>query len=271
MIKRIILFHTLSAMALILGNCQLQASGWTNVQVSSFYSVSRDRTINFAIYTPPGYGTGNQHYPVLYFLHGVSGNHLMYWAQISESIPEARGDAGEWLNQLITAGTIPPMIIVTPDDTDGGWGETNEAMVTQELIAHIDANWRTIPNRSGRAIEGFSMGAMGTSRYATQHSDLFCSAIIMSMPGRESHINFWQENRETILSDQLITRLIVGEKDRRYNFLIHFHNDLLAIEIPHEFESYSNIDHYFGDLYNQAGIEGLQFHGNCFENGKPAT
>lgn len=263
----IIIFTT----ALILGSCEPQAPEWTNVEFSSLFSVSRDQMIDFAIYTPPDYESGDQHYPVLYVLHGTGSDYLMYWAQISESIPEANGDAGAWLNQLIASDMIPPMIIVTPDETDGSWAETNETMVTQELVAHVDTNWRTIPNRSGRAIEGFSMGAMGASSYAARNSDLYCSTIIMSMPRREPLIGFWQENREKILADQLRTRLIVGEEDNRYDYIVQFHNDLLAIEIPHEFETYPNIVHYFGALYNQSGIEGLQFHANCFKNANSST
>jgi pimeloyl-ACP methyl ester carboxylesterase len=162
------------------------------------------------------------------------------------------------------------MIIVTPDDADGSWGETNETMVTQELVDYVDANWRSIPSRSGRAIEGFSMGAMGASSYAARNSDLYCSTIIMSMPRREPQINFWREYQEKILADQLMTRIVVGEEDNRYDYIVQFHNDLLAIEIPHEFETYPHVVHYFGDLYNQSGIEGLQFHANCFENAKPS-
>lgn len=226
--------------------------------------------ISFAIYTPPGYESGDQHYPVLYFLHGIGSGYLLYWAAISEAIPEANGDAGAWLNQLITAATIPPLIIVTPDDTDGEWGVTNETMVTDELIAHIDSNWRTIPNRSGRAIEGFSMGAMGASMYAARNSNLYCSTIIMSIPDAEPQISFWQENYEKILADHLMTRLIVGEEDGCcFDSTIQFHNDLLSIDIPHEFETYPDIIHYFGDLYNQSGIDGLQFHANCFESANP--
>ena len=265
-----ILLQILSALGLLLTNLTTRTSEWSNVQVSSFYSISRDRLISFAIYTPPGYESGNQRYPVLYFLHGKGSGYLLYWAAISEAIPEANGDAGAWLNQLIASGEIPPMIIVTPDDTDGFWSETNETMITQELVAHIDSNWRTIPERYGRAIEGFSMGALGASRYAARNSDLYCSTIIMSIPDAEPQISYWQDNYENIIANQLMTRLIVGEEDGCcYDSTIQFHNDLLGIEIPHEFETYPSIIHYFGDLYEQSGIEGLQFHADCFRGAIP--
>lgn len=265
-----ILLQILSALGLIFTNFTTRPAQWSNVQDSSFFSSSRDRSISFAIYTPPGYESGNQHYPVLYFLHGVGSGYQLYWAAISEAIPEAKGDAGAWLNQLIATGRIPPVIIVTPDDTDGSWGEINETMVTQELIAHIDSNWRTIPARYGRAIEGFSMGALGASQYAARNSDLYCSTIIMSIPDAEAQISYWQDNYETIQANQLMTRIIVGEEDGCcYDSTVQFHNDLQGIEISHEFETYPSIIHYFGDLYEQSGIEGLQFHTDCFQRASP--
>ena len=266
-----ILLQILSALGLILANFTTQSSEWSNVHVSSFYSASRDRLINFAIYTPPGYESGNEHYPVLYFPHGVDSGYQLYWVAISEAIPEANGDAGAWLTELITTGRIPPMIIVTPDDTDGSWSETNETMIRQELVDYIDSNWRTIPNRSGRAIEGFSMGAMGASRYAARNSDLYCSTIIMSIPVSEPQISYWQDNYEDITANQLMTRLIVGDEDGCcYDSTVQFHNDLLRIEIPYEFEIYPSIIHYFGDLYEQSGIEGLQFHADCYQKAAPS-
>lgn len=265
-----IFLKILTTLGLFLTNLTIQPTEWSNVQISSFYSNSRDRSINFAIYTPPGYEAGNQHYPVLYFLHGSGSGYLLYWVAISEAIPDAHGDAGAWLNELITTGIIPPMIIVTPDDTDGSWDATNEEMITRELVSHIDSNWRTIPQRYGRAIEGFSMGALGASRYVARNSDLYCSTIIMSIPEAEAQSGFWQDNHETIIANQLKTRLVVGEEDGCcFDSTMQFHNKLLEIEIPHEFETYPSIIHYFGDLYEKAGIEGLQFHADCFQGAPP--
>jgi enterochelin esterase-like enzyme len=260
----------LSFLGLLFSNMAFQPTEWSNVQISSFYSNSRDRSIKFAIYTPPGYDSGNQRYPVLYFLHGSGSGYLLYWVAISEAIPDAHGDAGAWLNELITNRIIPPMIIVTPDDTDGSWDSTNEAMITHELITYIDSNWRTIPQRYGRAIEGFSMGAMGASQYAARNSDLYCSSIIMSIPEAQAQSGYWQDNYENIIATQLKTRVIVGEEDSCcFDTTVQFNDKLLEFEIPHEFETYPSIIHYFGDLYEQAGIEGLQFHADCFREATP--
>ena len=114
------------------------------------------------------------------------------------------------------------------------------------------------------------MGAMGASQYAARNPDLYCSTIIMSIPEAEPQIKYWQDNYENIISNQLMTRIIVGQEDGCcYDSTVQFHNDLLGIEIPHEFETYPSIIHYFGDLYEQSGIEGLQFHADCFRGAIP--
>ena len=244
-------------------------SPFTNTELSSYYSESRGETIDFIIFTPPGYEDSTERYPVLYFLHGRSGNHFLYWGAISQFVPEANGDAGAWISELITDGEIPPLIIVTPDDADGQWGETNEIMITEELIQHIDENWRTIPNRTGRAIEGFSMGGMGASRYAALYSDLYCSTIIMGAPLSDELVPTWEDNVDEVIENELKISLVVGSEDPQLDSMTFLNESLNALKIPHQFELLSGVGHNVGEIYNQAGIEGLQFHAECFQNAKP--
>ena len=50
----------------------------------------------------------------------------------------------------------------------------------KELLPHIDANYRTIADRKGRCIEGFSMGGRGSTHLAMRHPQLFCSLFNQS-------------------------------------------------------------------------------------------
>jgi len=247
-------------------NLHRDSSPFTNTELTSFYSPSREKTINFIIYTPPGYEENNTRFPVLYFLHGRGGNHFLYWGSISQSIPEADGDAGAWISKLINNEIIPPMIIVTPDDTDGFWGQENEIMITEELINHIDTNWRTIPNRTGRAIEGFSMGGMGASRYASRHAGIYCSTIIMAAPHVEELLPDWEQNRCGIINTDLNIRLVVGSDDGQLESMQMLHKSLNTQIIPHQFDVIPGVGHNVGELYNRVGIEGLRFHADCFDN-----
>ena len=263
------LFRAISIIGILFLNLHQDSSPWMNTELSSFYSPSRGETINFIIYTPPGYEEDDKQFPVLYFLHGRGGNHFLYWGSISQVIPEAGGDAGAWISELINNEIIPPMIIVTPDDADGFWGQDNDIMITEELINHIDTNWRTIPNRTGRAIEGFSMGGMGASRYASRHADLYCSTIIMAAPHVEELIPDWEQNRREIIRKDLNVRLVVGNEDRQLEPMQILHRSLNSQVISHQFDIVSDVGHNVGELYNRVGIEGLRFHAECFDNSDP--
>ena len=50
-----------------------------------------------------------------------------------------------------------------------------ETTVIRELIPHIDATYRTVAERKGRAIEGFSMGGRGSTRLAMKYPEMFVS------------------------------------------------------------------------------------------------
>ena len=114
-----------------------------------------------------------QRYPVLYALPGTS------------------NAADVWLNNIDTVGMTEslPLIVVIPDgtfDADGGGFYTNwvdqttsrgvanwETFHTEELVDWVDGNFRTIDDRSGRAIVGISQGGFGSLSYAARHPDLY--------------------------------------------------------------------------------------------------
>jgi diacylglycerol O-acyltransferase / trehalose O-mycolyltransferase len=121
---------------------------------------------------PDGYAEHpTRHYPVLYLLHGGFDNYAS-WTD--------KGAA-----EQITAGA--PLIVVMPDDGNGGW-YTNwrnggrggpplwETYHIRQLMPWIDATYRTIPERQGRAVAGLSAGGFGAMSYAARHPDLFAWA-----------------------------------------------------------------------------------------------
>jgi S-formylglutathione hydrolase FrmB len=143
----------------------------TGVSHHTYRSTSMGHDVGYLVYLPPAYAeNAAQRFPVIYYLHGGGGNELT-------PIPEA-----ELLHQQILAGLMPPCVLVSPnggvgsfyaDSVDGKvMGETT---VIRELIPLIDATYRTIADRSGRCLQGFSMGALGASKLACKYPDLFCS------------------------------------------------------------------------------------------------
>ena len=55
-----------------------------------------------------------------------------------------------------------------------------ERFIAHDLVAYIDAHYRTIPNRTSRGLVGHSMGGYGATRIGMKHADVFGSLYIMS-------------------------------------------------------------------------------------------
>jgi enterochelin esterase-like enzyme len=81
------------------------------------------------------------------------------------------------------------MIVVLPDSKTVHNGSMYSSSVTtgdfeqfiaHDVVAYIDAHYRTIPKRTSRGLVGHSMGGYGASRIGMKHSDVFGSLYIMS-------------------------------------------------------------------------------------------
>ena len=139
------------------------------VQEQNFFSPILSMSVPYAIYLPPGYAASQKHYPVLYALHGYSGD-IHEWENL--------GLLGR-ADDLINTGVIQPMIIVLPwgntdywlNHSDNGprWGD----YTVYDVVNFIDANYRTIPDRDHRAIGGLSMGGHGALQNGFNHPEIF--------------------------------------------------------------------------------------------------
>ncbi len=74
-----------------------------NVNIVWYDSPTLKLTRRMYVYTPPGYDTGSQRYPVLYLLHGAGGD---------EDAWNNLGRASVILDNLIAAGKAKPMLVV---------------------------------------------------------------------------------------------------------------------------------------------------------------
>ena len=152
------------------------------ITTAGFQSATLGEAINYNVYLPAGYAASAKRYPVLYLLHG-RGDSMSAWTRMK----------GE-LDELIGSGAIPPTIAIMPDApwssrasyyvdsayTGADPGRPVETAFTRDLIAHVDATYRTVADRTGRGIAGYSMGGYGALRYSLAHPDLFGAAIVLS-------------------------------------------------------------------------------------------
>ncbi|HEY2012358.1 MAG TPA: alpha/beta fold hydrolase [Bryobacteraceae bacterium] len=132
------------------------------------------------VFLPPGYATEkSRRYPVVYALHGYS----IGAAQWSQEIHVPQTIEGAF------AQGAQEMIVVLPDSKTVHNGSMYSSSVTtgdferfiaHDVVAYIDAHYRTIPKRTSRGLVGHSMGGYGASRIGMKHSDVFGSLYIMS-------------------------------------------------------------------------------------------
>jgi S-formylglutathione hydrolase FrmB len=137
------------------------------------------RAIPYTLYTPDNVDRVTAGYPVLYLLHGHGGTEED-WVEAGRLQPT--------LDRLITAGTVPPMLVVMPgmgsgwyvDNPDPGGSGALETAFIHDLVPHIDRTWRTDARREARAVAGLSMGGWGAVRFAMRRPDLFAAAASLS-------------------------------------------------------------------------------------------
>jgi len=150
----------------------LQTINAAVVDTVSTYSASMKKTIKAVVITPDNYANA-QALPVVYLLHGYSGNY-------ADWITKAKG--------FEKAVDLYQMIIVCPDGGFGSWYwdsplDSNykyETYVSKELVSWIDSKYKTVKNRKGRGITGLSMGGHGALYLAFKHQDVFGVAGSMS-------------------------------------------------------------------------------------------
>ena len=132
------------------------------------------------VFLPPSYEKDkHRRYPVIYALHGYSigaeqWSHEIHVPQTAEGA-FAQG-AREMIVVLPDSKTIHNGSMYSSSVTTGDF----ENFIAHDVVAYIDAHYRTLPNRLSRGLVGHSMGGYGASRIGMKHSDVFGSLYIMS-------------------------------------------------------------------------------------------
>lgn len=134
------------------------------------------------IYLPPSYDDGdNLAYPVVYLLHGYTGNHDL-WNGGGYSSGKISGNILDSMKSWLKEGKVEEMILVMPDShnklqgsmytnssTTGNWAD----FIAKDLVQNIDGKYRTLPQRESRAVIGHSMGGYGGMKLGLLYPDVF--------------------------------------------------------------------------------------------------
>lgn len=155
---------------------------WVTPQVSAprldyriFDSAAVGAAVSYHVLLPDDYSTAStRRYPVVYYLHG-SNSAITGISEVSAAFRQAMDD-----------GLMPDALVVFPNglplgmwcDAVGGL-QPVESMVVLDLVAEVDAQWRTLPGPRARTIEGFSMGGYGAARLGLRWPSLFGAASML--------------------------------------------------------------------------------------------
>ncbi|MEP7236713.1 MAG: alpha/beta hydrolase family protein [Ferruginibacter sp.] len=216
----------------------------------SVYSNSMHKYINTVVIKPDSYKKKSKSFPVVYLLHGYSGDYSNWIIKV----PELKDYADTY-----------QVLIVCPDGGFSSWYFDSpvdtafryETHVAIELVNFIDNNYRTIADKNHRAITGLSMGGHGALFLALRHAGVFGAAGSMSggVDLNESKNRFQIMKRigDTILQannwhDMSVINLIenysntgvkiifdCGNKDIFIEGNRRLHQKMLQLNMPHDY------------------------------------
>jgi enterochelin esterase-like enzyme len=137
------------------------------------------------VYLPPGYdnpANATRRYLVVYLLHGWPGGPLDWFRAVPTQ---------QLMDAMLADHLIQPMLVVAPNG-NGGWlhdsemlnqvgGAQLEIYLTHTVVGYVNAHFRTVADRAGRAIGELSSGGYGALNLGLRHQDVY-SVILPEMP-----------------------------------------------------------------------------------------
>ncbi|MEJ2667537.1 MAG: alpha/beta hydrolase-fold protein [Deinococcales bacterium] len=151
--------------------------------------ITADRPVS--VYLPPGYNDTTTRYPVVVMLHALGGSGVFFVGSYGFFGGPGQPDFNLRVlaDRLITEGTIQPMILVMPDASTpygacfyanspvcGNWDD----FITEDLVAYVDAHFRTLARPESRAVAGVDVGGYGALVLAMEHPDVYGAAYAVA-------------------------------------------------------------------------------------------
>ena len=157
------------------------------------------------VYTPAGYESSNQKYPVFYLLHGAGGDEDA-WTDM--------GRAAQIMDNLIALGKAKPMIVVMTNGNANQAGAQNtipaipsqgdgmsayqrlagkfESHLVKDVVPFMEKNYKVMTGKDNRAIAGLSMGGGHTQTITNDNPGMFGYIGVFSM----GIMNFGQQSQD---------------------------------------------------------------------------
>ncbi len=242
-------------------NCRL-APG--KIEMDELASQRLPEPLSFRIYLPPCYDEAeDQSYPVLYLVHGQSYTDSQ-WDDLG--VPKIA-------DRLISTGEVAPFIVVMPRDRV--WTEPTQdyfgQVVVQELVPWVDEHYRTLADRSHRAIGGLSRGAAWAAELGFSHWELFGAVGMHSgfvFHSDYPYVEQWLKSIPTDRLPRIFMDLGNGDREEITSAATWLESMLTRNSIPHEWHLFigEHTDAYWGAHVE----EYLRFYTQEWGGGNPA-
>lgn len=230
--------------------CFSLAAPAATVDTVNIFSKRMQKDFKCVVIKPAAYKNRQESFPVIYLLHGYSGWYSNWLLRVPE---------------LTTLADQHRLMIVCPDGGYSSWyidspvdsASQFETYIAGEVISFIDARYRTIARRTGRAITGLSMGGHGGLYLGFRHAGLYgaCGSMSGGMnlrPFSKSwdlvkllgdtlhHADNWKNYSvinvvEQQPADSLAILIDCGTEDFFYEVNHALHEKLLRLKIPHDY------------------------------------
>lgn len=224
------------------------------VDTVSIYSKAMNKSFNCVVIRPGIDQDKPARLPVIYLLHGYSGNYSNWISKV----PQLKTYADEYR-----------LMIVCPDGGFSSWyfdspvdaAMRYETYIAEEVPAYIDAHYMTINDRRARAITGLSMGGHGGLFLGFRHGARFGACGSMSggvnldccrtrfdvskrIGDTTAHAANWknysvqgvmEKYAANAVKDSLAIIIDCGTEDFFYADNHALHEKMLRLHIPHEY------------------------------------
>lgn len=254
--------------------------------------------VSVHVWLPPAYAAQpGRRFPVLYWLHG-SGGGLDGITVMAQRV-----------GQAVAQGLLPPLVVVFPNGLPNGmWSDAAgvhqpvEGMLVEDLLPWIDAQYRTIPSRAARVLDGFSMGGYGAARLGFEYRDRFAGFSMIGagplqldfledspefapLPLRIELLNVvWGGDPSRYLAQHPWTlaglhgaslpagfgiRQIIGTADSMLRTNRDFRQRLLDLGLAHAYVELPGVGHNMVAVMNAMGDEFWRFHRETLVGAEP--
>ena len=217
-------------------------------------TVDGPRERRMLVYLPAEYYDTTACYPVFYLLHGAQGNETS-WID--------KGNLLYNIDSLTAHGLMEQSIVVLPNTnqhrSDRDYGKSrikgaleaffeNDGMVeyafVSDVVNEVDRTYRTIPEKSARAIAGLSIGALQSIHISANHPDMFdyiglFSPMVHPVPRPSAHCTFYrglkQKHEAQFATAPELYWVMIGKTDFFYPRMQAYHRYLERHHYKHEY------------------------------------